>query len=106
MSTNAAEEFVEHVNEAGSKVLCAIISSSQWTANGAAVFHLPMYPTEEEYGAFLDLLNFEYNSGYGSQELFGTIWYYDGTWSDRSEYDGSEEWSHNECPPIPNVLRK
>jgi len=51
----------------------------------------------------LPLLNFDYDNGYGSQELFGNIWYTDGTWSEREEYDGSECWSHKQCPEIPDI---
>jgi len=47
---------------------------------------------------FCSVLNIEYDSGYGSQELDGYIWYADGTWSDRGEYDGSEWWQHQVCP--------
>ena len=50
----------------------------------------------------LPQLDFEYDSGYCRQELFGNVWYADGTWSERGEYDGSEWWEHKECPPIPN----
>ena len=50
----------------------------------------------------LPRLDFEYNDGYGGQELFGTIWYADGSWSERDEYDGSEWWSHRVRPPMPN----
>lgn len=46
----------------------------------------------------LPLLNFDYDDGYGSQELFGYIWYADGTWSDRREYDGAEWWEHQKRP--------
>ena len=49
----------------------------------------------------LPRLNFEYDSGYGHQYVCGTIWYTDGTWSDRGEYDGSEWWQHHVCPPLP-----
>lgn len=48
-------------------------------------------------------LDFEYDDGYGSQEIDGTIWYSDGTWSDRREYDGSEWWEHQICPSLPNT---
>lgn len=41
----------------------------------------------------LPLLDFEYDSGFGSQNLYGYIWYTDGTWSERDEYDGSEWWA-------------
>jgi len=46
-------------------------------------------------------LNFDYDDGYGSQELFGNIWYNDGTWSERGEYDGLEWWEHKSRPDIP-----
>ena len=46
----------------------------------------------------LPLLDFNYDDGYGGQELFGYIWYADGTWSDRGEYDGSEWWQHQTRP--------
>lgn len=46
----------------------------------------------------LPLMNFEYDSGYGGQELFGYIWYEDGTWSERGEYDGAEWWQHQQRP--------
>jgi len=49
----------------------------------------------------IERLDFKYDDGYGGQELFGTIWYADGTWSDRREYDGSEWWEHHVCPSIP-----
>lgn len=49
----------------------------------------------------LPRLDFEYDNGYGSQALFGYIWYADGSWSERGEYDGSEWWEHKTCPPIP-----
>jgi deoxyribonuclease-4 len=46
----------------------------------------------------LPQLNFYYDDGYGGQELFGYVWYEDGTWSDRGEYDGSEWWQHQTRP--------
>jgi len=49
----------------------------------------------------LPRLDFDYDMGYGHQELFGTIWYNDGSWSDRGEYDGGEWWQYQKCPPLP-----
>ena len=46
-------------------------------------------------------LNFCYDDGFGGQEITGYIWYEDGTWSDRGEYDGSEWWQHQVRPEIP-----
>lgn len=42
----------------------------------------------------------EYDSGYGSQEWEGWVSFTDGTWIERSEYDGSEWWSHKSCPKL------
>jgi len=49
----------------------------------------------------LPRLDFDYDCGWGTQHLIGTIWYTDGTWSERGEYDGSEWWEHRERPPLP-----
>ena len=54
--------------------------------------------------AFLKQLDFEYNDGFGTQELFGIVWLKDGTWLERAEYDGSEWWKHKEQPEIPEIL--
>jgi len=51
----------------------------------------------------LEKLDFEYDNDYGCQYLAGTIWYTDGTWSERGEYDGSEWWEHKERPPLPTA---
>ena len=61
--------------------------------------------TVEEFHKFLNELDFQYDRGYGSQELFGTIWLEDGKWLTRSEYDGSEEWVLHTIPHIPAHLR-
>jgi hypothetical protein len=53
----------------------------------------------------LKQLDFEYDNGYGAQHLFGYIWYEDGTWSERHEYDGAEGWEHKSCPPLPDSYR-
>lgn len=47
---------------------------------------------------FLLDLDFEYDNGFGLQELFGYIVFNDNTWLSRHEYDGSENWEYNHCP--------
>ena len=42
----------------------------------------------------------DYDSGYGSQEWEGWVSFTDGTWIERSEYDGSEWWSYRSCPKL------
>jgi len=53
---------------------------------------------EGPFSSVITDLDFEYDNGYGGQEIYGYIWYSDGTWSERKEYDGSEEWAHKKCP--------
>jgi hypothetical protein len=59
---------------------------------------------DREFKEFMDSLDFEYDDGYGGQELFGNVWLQDGTWLRRNEYDGSEWWSHVAQPRIPTRL--
>ena len=47
-----------------------------------------------------DDLNFTYYNGYGSQELFGIVYFNDNTWLERGEYDGSEWWEHITTPTL------
>ena len=54
---------------------------------------------------FINRLNFIYDDGFGSQEFFGYIWYTDGTWSERKEYDGAEGWIYKSVPDIPPELQ-
>ena len=65
---------------------------------------LPVNHTQEDYDNFIKKLDVEYDDGYGTQELFGTIWLTDGTWMDRGEYDGSEWWNLQEVPEIPDYV--
>lgn len=50
----------------------------------------------------LDQLNFNYDNGYGFQELYGVIYCRDSkgnpVWLTRWEYDGSEGWEFNSVP--------
>ena len=96
---NAKSEFINHIGSR--KVLCAKI---QGDYGDPSVFNLTTGWTDEDWNQFLTDIDFEYDKGYGGQELFGTIWYVDGTWSDRGEYDGSEWWDYHYCPQIPVEL--
>lgn len=54
----------------------------------------------------LDDLNFDYDDGYGSQELFGVVYCKNSNnrpvWLTRGEYDGSEWWDINTIPEFYN----
>lgn len=95
---NCKEEFLEEIE--GKEVLCAQISRDE-----CKEYNLPVGYSREEFIDFCDSINFKYDSGYGVQELFGTIWYKDGTWSERGVYDGSEWWVYKSCPNVPCELK-
>ena len=93
--TNAKEELLRLLkNKAPMK--CALINGNR----------LKLNYTEIDLVEFLQKMDFDYDSGYGAQELSGTIWLQDGTWCTRGEYDGSEWWNHNKLPEVPKELYK
>lgn len=59
----------------------------------------------DEWLKFLTILNFDYDNGYGHQEVFGIVWLTDGAWLERYEYDGAENWELKKLPTIPVELR-
>lgn len=110
---NARQEFIEHVNRAlgyigrgEHDVKCASVSYESIFDDETQVASLPVDWSEDEFDFFLKKLNFNYNDGFGVQEVYGIIWYTDGSWSTREEYDGSEWWVHNILPDIPKRLLK
>ena len=87
--TNAREEFLEHIGNREVEFVSIAVRRGYRDA--------PVQ-IKGTLADVLPLLDFEYSSGYGGQELYGYIWYKDGTWSDRGEYDGSEWWQHQRRP--------
>ena len=86
---NAKEEFIKHI--AGKEVAFVSIVFNKNIMNDIIVI-------KGELEEVLPLLDFDYDDGYGTQELFGYIWYTDGTWSERGKYDGSEWWEYKKRP--------
>ena len=113
--TNAKKEFIGHIQN--KKVKCVRLSKGDKIIRDRAIsivdwdesvfeYELGCGYNKDEWNEFLNKLDFEYDSGYGSQELFGIIWYEDGTWSDRGEYDGSEWYEYHMCPEVPSELKR
>ncbi len=73
--------------------------------NKVNLFSLKPNSNFKNLNIFLEELNFNYDSGYGSQNLEGLIWLNNGGWLERSEYDGSEWWEYKILPIIPNFLK-
>lgn len=108
---NAKQEFLDFIGRVKSPVKCATIQRTipTYTDTDPDVVqecNLPVNHDKDDYiYGFLESLDFEYNNGYGEQELYGTIWFEDGTWANRWEYDGSEGWVLASLPEIPLYLR-
>ena len=59
----------------------------------------------DDWHNMLEGLRFNYDSGFGSQHLFGVVWFKDGSWLERYEYDGAEKWVLKKVPIIPRKLK-
>ena len=99
---NAREEFLKKISTFEVEVVCAQIRLEH-RYDDYTVYTLNIDYTEEELTEFLNNLNFEYDSGFGRQYLFGTIWCKNNIWFSRSEYDGSECWEYHEYPKLPKT---
>lgn len=86
---NAKKEFLEHIENR--TVEYVSIAFQPWLAE-------PEKTIKGSFDEVVDQLDFDYYAGYGGQELYGLIWYTDGSWSERGEYDGSEWWEHKSRP--------
>lgn len=99
---NIKDELLEHTNGI-ENVKAVQLKLEQRTVHLRSVqlFHLPEGYSVYQLQSFLNDIDREYDAGYGHQELFGFIWWKDGTWSSRYEYDGREWWVHHEVPNYP-----
>ena len=99
---NAKKEFLNHVKDR--KIVCAKIGSDKTNFGDKVDWHyLKEGFSVGEFEKFLSEIDFEYDSGYGGQELFGVILFED-SYSDRGEYDGSEWWENHKMPTPKDLL--
>ena len=104
MDINVKKEFLKHIKDR--KVKCVKIHSEDWGGIESNHRYLKIGYSQKDYGLFLKEINFQYDNGYGGQEMHGIIWYENGNYSERGEYDGSEWWEYKECPEIPEELNQ
>lgn len=95
---NAKEEFLGEIR--GKELICARIEYG-YEYKKVCLLH-PNHDAKQ-LNTFLEKLNFEYDAGYGGQELFGTILFKD-SYSTRGEYDGSEWWVNHAMPTPAEVI--
>jgi hypothetical protein len=99
---NAKEEFLKEIE--GKELVCAKIGVEDRNDYSKKIWHtLKDSYTKEDFDEFCSKLDFEYDDGYGGQELFGVILFKD-SYSDRYEYDGSESWDYHKIPTVQEIL--
>lgn len=111
---NCKKEFIYYFSKLKDMLLCADVYSEEYCPCKKddvetielerKRFLLKRGYTEEDYENFLNSLDFEYDAGFGAQQVFGLVWFTDGVWAAREEYDGSERWGFYKYPDIPDWL--
>ena len=103
---NAKQELIGAIGNR--RIKCATIQYSDGMEYDfevkIKVYDLKVNYNDIDYKNFMDSLDFIY--GYGMQYLSGYVWFDDGSWLERYEYDGEEYWYHKELPEIPTHLLK
>jgi hypothetical protein len=97
---NAKTEFLFDIGN--NKVKCAHIHDEN-ILRSLSLCYDDVEPWKD-YNKFLKSIDFEYDSWYWGQVLFGNIRLDDWTRLERWEYDWSEWRSHKVCPKIPEIL--
>lgn len=101
---NAKKELMDILGPHFPNVICAHITYNPLDKDGVSCILKEGF-TEADLDRFFDELNFDYDNGYGAQELYGTVWLNKGAWLTRGEYDGSEWWQWHQYPSIPDLLK-
>ena len=99
---NAKKEFLEHIEGREDKLVCAKIGVDR--NNYGSNIKWSILKSPEYLDTFLKEIDYEYDNGFGSQELFGQILFTD-SFSDRYEYDGSESWQNHKMPTVDEVIK-
>lgn len=74
---NAKREIIEHIQDRKVDMISLAISQTDSTLR-----------VKGKLEEVIPLLDFEYDDDYGTQNLYGYIWYEDGSWSNRGTHAG------------------
>ena len=92
---NARDELIKHIEDRRVDFISIVVYNGYYSP-------VVIKGTLDEV---LPKLDFSYDCGFGLQVINGCVWYADGSWSDRGEYDGSEWWQYRCCPDRDTVFR-
>lgn len=103
---NARDELARFMFERNLKaedVAAATITFMRYPAQKPRpkTFVLGTTHTAEQAGWFWAFLHRDYHAGYGPQQMFGTIWFKNGAWAERTAKDSAEWWEYRVRPPAP-----
>jgi len=101
---NAKDELVSLIEHYNLKIIGAVIQFGDDYGVEPDKFILSLLYSDDDYNEFLKFMDRIYYSGYGGQELFGTVVCEDGAWLERYEYDGSECWQLNKYPELKKLF--
>ena len=105
---NAKKELVEALDDITKQysvsVKCTWITYKDYSETAKVHAYLPVGFNASELSDFLKEIDFDYDDGWGTQEVFGLVWFDDGSWMERGEYDGAEWWEYRQTPDIPAYL--
>lgn len=101
---NAKDEFIDVVKDL--KIVCAKITLGDEDCGSVKKkIILKKDYSLKDYNIFLNELDFNYDSGYILQILFGVIICENNIWMSRGEYGGSEWWDIHKLPEIPEECK-
>lgn len=101
---NAKEEFLNTTKDV--TVIAASIEKLSYFHDDKNFYKLKLLYNQKDYNIFLKSLDFEYDDGYGSQNLSGIIFCENNIWFERGEYDGSEWWEKHKYPNLKDYFSK
>lgn len=103
---NALKEFNNLVNRVKEDYKADVVAFQISVKHVFIAGNLNDDTTQEEMDELIQHLDLEYDDGYGTQELYGRVWFTNGVWAERHEYDGSECWLVKSYPELPEFNRR
>jgi len=95
---NAKTEFIRHINGKPQ-----VVAAWLWFNAFQSDAEVTLYKNFDS----LQFIDFMARIDRDCYNYDGTIWYEDGTWSERvTTYEGEELWEHRVCPDLPRKKLK